>query len=70
MILFKHMPYDEVHKAAIKNIAYTVVRQAARPVQAMTASQTANHQVIPKVIFPLKISAIKLRLLPWATIFS
>lgn len=67
MLLFKHMPYDEFHKAAIKNIAYTVVRQAARPVQATTASQTVN-QVIPKVIFPLKISAIKLRLLPWATI--
>lgn len=70
MLLFKHMPCDEVHKAAIKNIAYTVVWQAARPVQATTASQTVNHQVIPKVISPLKISAIKLRLLPWATIIS
>lgn len=70
MLLFKHMPYDEAHKAAIKNIAYTVVQQAAWPVQATTASQTVNHQVIPKVIFPLKISAIKLRLLPWATIIS
>lgn len=70
VLLFKHMPYDEVHKAAIKNIAYTVVWQAARPVQATTASQTVNHQVIPKVIFPLKISAIKLRLLPWATIIG
>lgn len=54
MLLFKHMPYDEVHKPAIKNIAYTVVQQAARPVQATTASQTVNHQAISKVIFPLK----------------
>lgn len=69
MLLFKHMPYDEFLKAVIKNIAYTVVRQAARPVQATTASQTVN-QLIPKVIFPLKISAVKLRLLPWATIIS
>lgn len=40
------MPYDEVHKAAIKNIAYTVVQQAARPEQATTASQTVNHQFV------------------------
>lgn len=33
------MPYDEAYKAAIKHTAYTVVRQAAKPVQATAASQ-------------------------------
>lgn len=64
------MTYDEAYKAAIKNTAYTLIRQVAKPVEATAASQIVNQQVIPKVTFPLKISAIKLRLLPWATVIN